>query len=215
MTLNVAFVAFDGFNEIDSFVGLHLFGRLRRSGVEVTLTGPTPALSSVNGVTVTNVQPLESTADADVVLIGSGIATPSVSTDLGQIGRLRLDPSRQLVGSQCSGALILHALGLADGAPICTDARTRPMLVERSANAIEAPLYVKGNVASAGGCLASIYLSAWAITRILGWSHAEHALRQVAPVGEEADWIARTKRTVSRFEPIGASGQPDAVKPDR
>lgn len=39
------------------------------------------------------------------------VATPAL------MGRLSLDPGRQLVGAQCSGALVLAKLGLLGGMP--------------------------------------------------------------------------------------------------
>jgi len=41
------------------------------------------------------------------------------------LDRLQLDPTRQLVASQCSGALLVARLGLLGDAPACTDASTR------------------------------------------------------------------------------------------
>lgn len=202
MSLRVAIVTFERFNEIDSLLALHLFGRLTDQHVEAALAGPTSTLQSLYGVKVTDVRPLEWTAEADVVLLGSGMAVPAVSRDASLLARLRVDPARQLIGSQCSGALLLHALGLSQNAPVCADRLTRPRLIERGAQVIDAPLSVRGNVASAGGCLSAIYLSAWAITRRLGWDQAASAIERVAPVTEEADWVERAKRVVSRFEAL-------------
>lgn len=56
-----------------------------------------------------------------------------------------------------------------------------------------------GNVASAGGYLASPYLAAWVISRLLGREAAENALRIVAPVGEKAQYVASTLGVVSPF----------------
>ncbi len=44
-------------------------------------------------------------------------------------GELRLDPSRQVIAAQCSGALVLAKLGLLAGVPACTDSMTRPWAV--------------------------------------------------------------------------------------
>jgi putative YhdH/YhfP family quinone oxidoreductase len=56
-----------------------------------------------------------------------------------------------------------------------------------------------GNVASAGGCLASPYLAAWVISRLLGRDAAETALHVVAPVGEKRQYVDGVLGVVSPF----------------
>ncbi|PZO36064.1 MAG: hypothetical protein DCF19_22410 [Pseudanabaena frigida] len=48
----------------------------------------------------------------------------------------QLDPSGQLIGSQCSGALIMKRLGLVENIPICSDLVTRPWLIESGVQVI-------------------------------------------------------------------------------
>lgn len=81
----------------------------------------------MNGVEVTGQRPMEFVTEADAVLIGSGVKTRDVVADDRLISRLPLDPSRQLIGSQCSGALVLARLGLLGGMPACTDMTSRPL----------------------------------------------------------------------------------------
>jgi hypothetical protein len=54
-------------------------------------------------------------------------------------------------------------------------------------------------VATAGGCLASPYLAAWVIARLLGVDEARSAIHYVAPVGEKDDYVARVMRNVTPF----------------
>jgi hypothetical protein len=61
------------------------------------------------------------------------------------------------------------------------------------------PFVANGNVASAGGCLASPYLAAWVILRLLGREAAETALGVVAPVGEKKQYVAGILGVVSPF----------------
>lgn len=98
-------------------------------------------------------------ADADAVLIGSGIATREITADANLLARINLDPSRQLIGAQCSGTLLLAKLGLIGDLPACTDLTTKPWVIEAGVNVIDAPFVAHGNVATAGGCLASQYLA--------------------------------------------------------
>lgn len=124
--MQVAVVTFDGFNELDSFVASALINRCRKDGLEAFITTPTPVVTSMNGVEVTGQRPLEFLTEADVVLIGSGVKARDVVADDRLISRLVLDPSRQLIGAQCSGALVLARLGLLNDMPACTDRKSRP-----------------------------------------------------------------------------------------
>src|SRR5262249_18090489 len=117
------------------------------------------------------------------------------------LGRMRRDPTRQLIGSQCSGALLLAKLGLLEGRPACTDLRTKKWVVESGVTVIDQPFYAEGNVATAGGCLASQYLATWIMLRAGSREHAETALQLDTPVGQQADHIARAIGVVDPYLP--------------
>jgi transcriptional regulator GlxA family with amidase domain len=115
------------------------------------------------------------------------------------MGELRLDPSRQLIAGQCSGALILARLGLLRDIPVCTDVVTKPWVVATGARVLEQPFYAQGNVVTVGGCLGSYYLATWILARTLGRAEAEQVLAYVTPVGEQADWAARAFAVVGPY----------------
>jgi transcriptional regulator GlxA family with amidase domain len=71
---------------------------------------------------------------------------------------------------------------------------TRPFLVAENIDVLPQTFYSHGNIATAGGCLAAPYLVAWVIARKLGSEAAVAALRYVAPVGEEQEWIANAMK---------------------
>jgi transcriptional regulator GlxA family with amidase domain len=119
---------------------------------------------------------------------------------------LRLDPARQLIGAQCSGALVLARLGLLAGQPVCTDTMTRPEAEAAGLAVLDRPFHAAGNVATAGGCLASHYLAAWLIARGAGRDAAEAVVHYVAPVGEKDDWVARAMAAVGPFLPQETGG---------
>ncbi|MFF6801745.1 DJ-1/PfpI family protein [Streptomyces sp. NPDC012616] len=194
--MQVAVVTFDGFNELDSFIASALINRCRKDGLEAFITTPGPAVTSMNGVEVGGQRPMEFVAEADVVLIGSGVRTRDVVADERLISRLRLEPSRQLIGAQCSGALVLARLGLLGSMPACTDVRSRPFVEACGVTVLDEPFHAEGNIATAGGCLASQYLATWVITRVLGEDAARDVLDHVAPVGENRETAQRALRAV-------------------
>ncbi len=189
--MHIAILTFDGFNELDSLIALGVLNRVRRPGWRVSLACPTERVRSMNGVTIEAQATLEDAAGADAVLVGSGMRTREVVADAALMARLRLDPSRQLLGAQCSGTLVLARLGLLQDLPACTDLTTKPWVQDAGVDVLDAPFTARGNVATAGGCLASPYLAAWVIARLEGVDAAQAALHYVAPVGEKDDYVSR------------------------
>src|SRR5688572_19828149 len=197
--MRIAILTFDGFNEIDSFVASHILNRVRRAGWKAEITCPAEWVQSMNGVRVAAQRQIEFASEADAVLVGSGRLTRQIIEDEELMSRLELDPNRQLIGSQCSGALILAKLGLLASVPSCTDLMTRPFLEAAGVQVLERPFFARGKVATAGGCLSATYLATWVLWRLLGRSAAEEALSYVAPVGERDEFLARALGTVEPF----------------
>lgn len=197
--MNIAILTFEGFNEIDSFVSHHILNRVEVSDWKVAITCPSETVRSTNGVQVHAQQPLEFANDADAVLFGGSPRSREIVEDSTIMSRLKLDPRRQLIGSQCAGAWFLAKLGLLASQPVCTNLRSRPALETIGIRVLDRPFVASGNVASAGGCLASPYLAAWVILRLLGRETAETALSTVAPVGEKRQYVAGVLGVVSPF----------------
>ena len=197
--MQIAVLTFDGFNELDSFIAAAILNRMKPHGWKAHITAPTDEVTSMNGVVVRRQRPLGFAAEADAVIIGSGVRTREIAADPHLLAQIRLDPARQLIAAQCSGTLILARLGLIDGVPACTDLTTKPWVVEAGVNVVDAPFFARGDVATAGGCLASQYLAAWMILRGAGREAAEAAIRYVAPVGEKAAWVERAMGVVTPF----------------
>src|SRR5689334_625679 len=197
--MRVAILTFDGFNELDSFIALGLLNRLKADGWKAEITSPSAQVTSMNGVTVTAQQPLEFANDADAVLFGSGIYTRAIAENSALLDRLQLDPLRQLIGAQCSGALLLARLGLLADMPACTDLTTKPWVVEAGVRVVDAPFHARGPVATAGGCMASVYLATWLMWRAAGRDEARTVLHHVAPVGEKTPWVDHALAVVGEF----------------
>ena len=200
--MHIAILTFDGYNELDSLIALGVLNRIRSDDWRVTIATPTARVTSMNGVTVEQMTSLEETVEADAVIVGSGIATREVVETPAIMQILsRLDPGRQLIAAQCSGALILAKLGLLRDVPACTDLVTKPWVIAAGVRVLNQPFFAKGNIATAGGCLASQYLAAWVITRLLGRDEAVGALHYVAPVGEKQDYIERAWHNIEPYLP--------------
>lgn len=199
--MQIAVLTFDGFNELDSFVAAAILNRLKAKGWKAHITSPTPEVTSMNGVTIQRQRPLEFAAEADAVLIGSGTKTREIAADPQLLSRIVLDPSRQLIGAQCSGTLLLAKLGLVGSLPACTDLTTKPWVIEAGVEVLDAPFVAHGNVATAGGCLASQYLATWMIARLATLGDAEAAIHHVAPVGEKEAYVERALAAVKPFLP--------------
>ena len=197
--MQIAVLTFDGFNELDSFVAAAILNRMRAKGWVAHITAPSETVTSMNGVTVQRQKPIAFAAEADAVIIGSGLKTREIAADPAMLAGIRLDPARQLIGAQCSGTLLLAKLGLIGRLPACTDLTTKPWVVEAGIDVIDAPFVAHGNVATAGGCLASTYLATWMIARGGTVADAADALHYVAPVGEKQAWIDRALGVVGPY----------------
>ena len=180
--MHIAILTFEGYNELDSLIALGVLNRVRADW-RVSIASPAPRVRSMNGVVIESHVSLEEASAADAVIVGSGRQTRDVVADRVLMSRLQLDPSRQLLGAQCSGTLVLAKLGLLDGVPACTDSISKPWVQEAGVEVLDQPLFAKDNVATAGGCLSSAYLAGWMIARAEGVEAARNALQYIAPVG--------------------------------
>jgi transcriptional regulator GlxA family with amidase domain len=198
--VHIAILTFEGYNELDSLIALGVLNRIKKADWRVSIATPTPTVRSMNGVVIESMASLDDACAADAVIVGSGTQTREVISDPAIMGQLRrLDPSRQLLAGQCSGTLVLAKLGLLEDVPACTDLTTKPWVVEAGIEVLNQPFFAKGNVATAGGCLASHYLAAWIIARLEGDEAAESALRYVAPVGEKDEYVERAMRNITPY----------------
>ncbi len=199
--MHIAILTFDGFNELDSLIALGILNRIKKPDWRVSLSCPTPVVTSMNGVTLHAQSTLEDACQADAVIIGSGMKTREIVNDESIMGRLKLDKARQLIGAQCSGTLVLAKLGYLNEIPACTDLITKPWVQEAGVSVLNQPFFAEGNLATAGGCLASQYLAAWVIARLEGLEAAKSALHYVAPVGEKEHYVDRAISNITPYLP--------------
>lgn len=199
--MRIAILTFEGFNELDSFIASAMLNRVKHPELRALIVCPSERAASMNGVVVQSQAPLSFAREADAVIVGSGIHTRDLVRTPSIMAELKLDPSRQIIGGQCSGALVLAKLGLLADLPACTDSRTKPWVEEAGVEVLDQPFVAHGNVATAGGCLASHYLAAWVIARLAGWKAAESVVHYVAPVGQKQEYVNRVLTVLKQYLP--------------
>ena len=197
--MRIAVLTFEGFNELDSFIAAAMINRVKQPELKALIVCPADKVASMNGVVVHSQAPLGFAREADAVIVGSGVAARELVRTPQIMAELRLDPKRQVIAAQCSGALVLAKLGLLADVPACTDTKTKPWVEEAGVKVLDQPFVAHGNVATAGGCLASHYLAAWVIARLAGWNAADAVLHYVAPVGEKPQYVERARAAIGRY----------------
>ena len=197
--MKVAVLTFEGFNELDSFIAAAM---LNRAKIQALITCPAERVTSMNGVVVHAQAPLRLAREADAVIVGSGVGTRELVRNANLMAELKLDPARQIIGAQCSGALVLAKLGLLQDVPACTDSKTKPWVEEAGVRVLEQPFVAHGNVATAGGCLSSHYLAAWVISRLVSWAAAKDVVHYVAPVGQKDEYVTRAFAVLREYLPV-------------
>jgi transcriptional regulator GlxA family with amidase domain len=197
--MHIAILTFEGFNELDSLIALNILSRVKKPSWRVSIASPAAKVRSMNGVMLEAQASLEDACDSDAVLVGSGILTRDIAADAALMSQLRFDPTRQLLGAQCSGTLILAKLGLLDSVPACTDLTSKPWVEAAGVAVLNQPFVANRNVATAGGCLSSHYLAAWFLARLDGVEAARNAIHYIAPVGEKETYVTRAMANISPF----------------
>jgi transcriptional regulator GlxA family with amidase domain len=182
--LDIVIVAFDDFTDIDLILIWDLLNRVHLPNWRVRIVGEAEHHRSMTGLTVPIHGSVTEANAADAVLFTSGKGTRNKIRDREYLGQFRLNLERQLVGSICSGALLLAALGLLKGRRATTYPSAVNILRQYGVEVVEEPIVIEGNLATAGGCLAGQYLAGWVIERLVGREIADAVLTSCQPVGQ-------------------------------
>ena len=180
----IAIVIFDDFTDLDLFLMWDLLNRVKVADWSVKILGDKEAHVSKTGISIATHGRIEEANDADAVLFVSGGGTRERIVDEAWLSAFKLDPARQMIGSICSGALILAKLGLLDGKTATTYPTVKPMLESLGVTVVEEPFVSHGSVATAGGCLAQQYLIGWMVEALAGGDWCDLILKSIQPVGE-------------------------------
>lgn len=119
----------------------------------------------------------------DAVIVASGPATRQLMHDETYLERLSLQPKRQFLGSQCSGALILAGSGSLEGLSATTHASARLELESFGISFVAEPLVAHDRVATAAGCLAGINLDRWVLAKFLPNEIVSQCISSASPWG--------------------------------
>jgi transcriptional regulator GlxA family with amidase domain len=181
--LDIAIIAFDNFTDLDLFLPWDLLNRVKDLGWKVRILGDKPQHYSVSGLTIPMHGPIEDANEADVVLFTSGSVTRQKYIDQDYLRVFRLDSNKQLIGSMCSGSLILGGLGLLKGKEATTYPTARPLLQELGVTVVDRSFVRSGNIATAAGCLAGVELASWVIEEKAGKYVRDTVMASVMPIG--------------------------------
>jgi transcriptional regulator GlxA family with amidase domain len=182
--MKTSIVIFDQFTDLDLFLMWDLLNRVPQPAWEVRILGEQSHHVSATGIAVPTHGLIEEANHSDVVLFVSGQGTRRKMKDQAWLSRFRLNPEKQMIGSICSGALLLAALKLLEGKTATTYPTTRETLESLGVTVEEKAFVEHGNIATAGGCLASQYLVGWVIEKKASAEWKQLVLKSIKPVGE-------------------------------
>jgi transcriptional regulator GlxA family with amidase domain len=182
--MRVAIVIFDQFTDLDLWLMWDLMNRVKVENWEVKILGEKEVHLSATNIEVKTSGRIEEANDADAVLFVSGEGTRSRIIDENWLSKFNLNPEKQLIGSICSGSLILAKLGLLEGKTATTYPTAKSALESFCIEVVEKPFIAHGKIATAGGCLAQQYLIHWMIENLADKDWADLVVKAIQPVGE-------------------------------
>jgi transcriptional regulator GlxA family with amidase domain len=182
--MKIAIVIFDKFTDLDLWLMWDLLNRVRLADWEVKILGESEKHFSATNIEVKTHGRVAEANEADAVLFVSGQGTRDRIADENWLSNFDLNAEKQLIGSICSGSLILARLGLLEGKTATTYPTSKAVLESFGIEVIEKPFVAHGRTATAGGCLAQQYLIGWVIENLADAEWKNLVLKSIQPVGE-------------------------------
>ena len=182
--MKIAIIIFDKFTDLDLWLMWDLLNRVRVENWEVKILGEKEVHVSATNIEVKTQGRIEEANDADAVLFVSGQGTRDRIADEKWLAKFDLNAKKQLIGSICSGSLILARLGLLNGKTATTYPTSKAVLESFGVEVIEKPFIAHDKIATAGGCLAQQYLVGWVIENLADAEWKNLVLKSIQPVGE-------------------------------
>lgn len=181
--VRVVLVAYDDYTDVDLILMWDLLKRVTLPHWNVRIVGDAAVHRSMTGLTTPMHGRIAEAKHAHAVLFTSGKGNRLKIRDPAYLSQFQLDPARQRIGSICSGALLLAALGLLRGKSATTYPSARRMLEGYGVTVVEQGFVRQGNIATAAGCLAAVDLACWVIEALEGHDIAEYVRASCQPVG--------------------------------
>ncbi|HDR4463843.1 TPA: DJ-1/PfpI family protein [Bacillus cereus] len=186
--MKIAIVCFDKFTDIDVFLPWDLLNRVRLVGGisdwNVQLLGTEKTHISMSGLRIPMTGSISDTPYADAVIFASGKGVQDLYQNQEYLNSIHVDSQRQLIGSMCSGSLLLGAKKLLTGKKTTTYPSVVEQLKEFDVDVIEQSVVNEGNISTAAGCFAAQDLSAWIIRTLINEDMVETVLETVRPMGK-------------------------------
>ncbi|PEQ04585.1 thiamine biosynthesis protein ThiJ [Bacillus wiedmannii] len=186
--MKFAIVCFDNFTDIDVFLPWDLLNRVRLVGGisdwNVQLLGTEKTHISMSGLHIPMTESISHIPTADAVIFASGKGVQDLYKNQEYLNSIHVDPQRQLIGSMCSGSLLLGAKKLLTGKKATTYPSAVEQLKEFDVDVIEQSFVNEGNISTAAGCFAAQDLSAWIIRTLINEKMVDTVLETVQPVGK-------------------------------
>lgn len=184
----IGIVIFDRFTDIDAIMHWDLLNRVRLnfgvSEFEVKLLGTEVSHLSSSGLRIPVSGSIDEISELDAVVLASGLGTRSLIEDKNYLSRLNtmLDPDKQLLAAQCSGSLLLGAIGLLDGVKVTAYPPILELLETYQAVPINQSFVIDNQIATASSCLAAPQLSNWLIENLVGQEIAKKVMQTAQPI---------------------------------
>src|SRR5262245_25792659 len=199
-------VIFDQFTDVDLFLMWDLLNRVRAPGWEVRILGERSHHISATGVAVPTHGLIDEANHSDVVLFVSGQGTRTKMKDQDWLSRVDINQRKQRIGSICSGARMLAAVGLLEGKTATTYATTKQTLESLGATVEEKAFVEHGAITTGGGCLAAQYLVGWVIEKKANAEWKQLILKSIKPVGEGLSFADASELT-RLYAPVMSAGR--------
>lgn len=193
MRRNIGIVLFDGFEVLDVFGPVELFGRLPdeyRISYFAPRSGPVRASQGVEVIAPTALNAAES---VDIILVPGGMGTRALVHDapfLQQLGELASHAS--LVTSVCTGSAVLAAAGLLDGYRATSNKRAFSWVRQHGTDVEWVPQarWVEDRDRwTSSGVAAGMDMTAALIATLSGQDAADRAASEIElEVHQNADW---------------------------
>jgi transcriptional regulator GlxA family with amidase domain len=193
--MQIDIVVFDGFDEMDAVAPYEVFRTAAGLGapIQADLVGAHGAgtITASHGMRLAVERGPSGTADLVLVPGGGWFHGAGVRSEIvrGVVPRMLVDARERgaIVGSVCTGAMLLAAAGLVEGRRATTHHAAIEDLRAAGAHVVEARFVDDGDLVTAGGVTSGLDLALHIVEQVAGASIAEQVAREVeyerVPVG--------------------------------